>query len=127
MALPDAHLQRGADGLTMIMNDLPCATNKSACCCSGKHTIPCVQQRTESDPDQRCAEFATGHLLSNVSYGFGVYEAAIQFSGAKGAVSFFDIGEHELCGGPHEETQFYYTGGHDWSEGHNGGKYIKTG
>ena len=128
MALPDAsHLQRGADGLTMIMNDLPCATNKSACCCSGKHTIPCVQQSTESDPDQRCAQFATGHLLSNVSYGFGVYEAAIQFSGAKGAVSFFDIGEHELCGGPHEETQFYYTGGHDWSEGHNGGRYIKTG
>ena len=24
---------------------------------------------------------------------------------AKGAVSFFDIGEHELCESPHEETQ----------------------
>ena len=41
MALPDAsHLQRGADGLTMIMNDRPCATNKSACCCSGGFCFP---------------------------------------------------------------------------------------
>eukprot|EP01052_Picozoa_sp_SAG31_P007394 SAG31_NODE_352_length_17229_cov_9.658669_19_plen_128_part_00 len=64
----------------------------------------------ELHPAERCAQFATGHLLSKVSYGYGTYEASIQFSGVKGAVSFFDIGEHELCESPHEETQVKSTG-----------------
>eukprot|EP01051_Picozoa_sp_SAG22_P013019 SAG22_NODE_1413_length_4476_cov_2.231894_2_plen_216_part_00 len=93
----------------MLMDDRPCAANASACCCAGHSTIPCVQNA--SSKQQRCASFASGHLLSRTSYGYGVYESAIQFSGAEGAISFWDIGEHELCGGPHEETQFYYTGG----------------
>ena len=111
----DEHLSHGAGGLTMTMNDQPCASNASACCCSGEQTIPCVQNFSAAaagagaHPARRCAQFATGHLLSKVSYGYGTYEAAIQFSGAKGAVSFFDIGEHELCESPHEETQVKTT------------------
>ena len=32
-----------------------------------------------------------------------------------GATSFWDIGEHELCESPHEETQFVYNGDHPFT------------
>ena len=106
MMLPD-HLIYGREGLTMLMNSDPCTSNKTACCCAGHKTVPCTQNA--SAPDQTCATVASGHLLSKVSYGYGVFEAAIQFSNATGATSFWDIGEHELCESPHEETQFVYN------------------
>eukprot|EP01047_Picozoa_sp_COSAG01_P053466 COSAG01_NODE_5735_length_4074_cov_84.123961_3_plen_587_part_01 len=108
MARPD-HLGFGPGGLTMRMDEEPCAGNASACCCAGHTHIPCTQD--PASQQQTCAQFASGHILSKGSYGYGVYEASIQFSGAEGAISFWDIGEHELCESPHEETQFYYTGG----------------
>ena len=37
-------------------------------------------------------------------------QKAIRFTGHESAITFWDIGEHELCGSPHEETQFYYSG-----------------
>lgn len=120
MARPD-HLTYGRDGLTIRMDSTPCAANTSACCCAGKQHIPCTQDPTSKE--QACAKFASGHILSKVSYGYGAYEAEMQFSGAKGAISFWDIGEHELCESPHEETQFYYTG----SAGADEAKTIKTG
>ena len=54
-----------------VMNDQPCAANASACCCNGKDTIPCVQNASGASPERRCAQFATGHLLSRVSYEAG--------------------------------------------------------
>lgn len=61
-ARPD-HLMYGSTGLHIVMNDIPCAKDPTACCDQGR---------------KHCAKVASGHLRSTQLQLFGTFTASMK-------------------------------------------------